>query len=58
MKKEYGDLSQEEAFYLILTHGFLHLLAWDHDTAERESAIWERQDAIKDCLLDVLKEVL
>ncbi len=55
MERLHGDLSREEAFCLMLAHGFLHLLAWDHDTAERESAMWERQDAIKDCLLDVLK---
>ena len=54
----HGDLPREEAFCLMLAHGFLHLLAWDHDTEERESAMWERQDAIKSRLLDALKGVL
>jgi probable rRNA maturation factor len=35
-----------DALCLLLAHGFLHLLAWDHDTPEREAAMFERQDAI------------
>ena len=45
----------EDALCLVLAHGFLHLLAWDHDTEERESAMWARQDAVKQRLLDVLR---
>ena len=48
-------LPPEDALCLVLAHGFLHLLAWDHDTEERESAMWARQDAVKQRLLDVLR---
>ena len=48
-------LPPEDALCLMLAHGFLHLLAWDHDTEERESAMWARQDAVKQRLLDVLR---
>lgn len=54
----HGDLSREEAFCLVLAHGFLHLLAWDHDTEERELAMWSRQDAMKTRLLDALRGAL
>ncbi len=40
-----------EALCLVLAHGFLHLLAWDHDTYESELAMWSRQDSIKEKLL-------
>jgi hypothetical protein len=38
----------------MLAHGFLHLLAWDHDTPEKERAMWERQDRIRESLAGVL----
>ena len=41
------DLSRSEAFCLMLAHGFLHLLAWDHDTPEKERTMWERQELLK-----------
>lgn len=36
---------------LVLAHGFLHLLAYDHDTPEREAEMWKLQDDIKEELL-------
>ncbi len=33
-------------FLLALIHGFLHLLAWDHDTEERETEMFAEQDAL------------
>lgn len=44
-------LSLQDAFCLVLAHGFLHLLAWDHDTPEKEEEMWERQSFLKDALL-------
>ncbi len=45
----------EEAFRremaLMLAHGFLHLLAWDHDTDERRSAMEALQSGIQKELL-------
>ena len=45
------ELSEKEALCLMLAHSFLHLMAWDHDTEEHESAMWARQDAIKTRLM-------
>ena len=33
-------------FLLALMHGFLHLLAWDHDTEDREAEMFSEQDAL------------
>ena len=45
-EREHG-LSRPEAFCLVLAHGFLHLLGWDHDTPEKERAMWERQELLR-----------
>ena len=50
------DLSETGRLCLLLAHSFLHLLAWDHDTEERQTAMWARQDALKARLLDALAE--
>lgn len=50
-------LSRPEALCLMLAHGFLHLLAHDHDTPEKETTMRERQDDIKNKLLKALGEV-
>lgn len=44
-----------DALCLMIAHSFLHLLAWDHDTEERQQAMWARQDDIKAKLLNSLK---
>ena len=46
--------SEEEALCLVLAHSFLHLLAWDHDTEERQAAMWARQERLRDRLLAAL----
>ena len=38
---------------LLVVHGLLHLLGYDHDDPEGERRMWERQDAI---LARVLRE--
>ena len=48
------ELPLDEALCLMLAHSFLHLLAWDHDTEERQTAMWARQDEIRARLLDAL----
>lgn len=35
-----------EDFLLILMHGFLHLLAWDHETEERDAQMTAEQEAL------------
>jgi probable rRNA maturation factor len=42
-KEEGKTLEQEIA--LLLVHGALHLLGYDHDEPEREAVMWRRQDA-------------
>jgi probable rRNA maturation factor len=46
VEKAHPSLSLNEALCLMLAHGFLHLLAWDHDTPEKEEAMWARQNAL------------
>ena len=48
------ELSEREAMCLMVAHSFLHLLGYDHDTEERESAMWSKQDEISRRLLEVL----
>ena len=50
-----GEPSDEAALCLMLAQSFLHLLAWDHDTDERQSAMWARQEALRDRLLAALR---
>lgn len=38
-----GKTVQEE-IALLLVHGALHLLGYDHDTTEKEAVMWKRQD--------------
>ena len=48
------ELSEREAMCLMVAHSFLHLLGYDHDTEEKESAMWSKQDEISRRLLEVL----
>jgi probable rRNA maturation factor len=41
-----------EEMALMVAHGFLHLLAWDHDTDERRTAMEAAQEKIRRALLD------
>ena len=36
---------------LIMFHALLHLLAWDHDTPEREKRMWNVQERFQDLFL-------
>ena len=49
------ELSQTEGICLMIAHSFLHLLGYDHDTEERQSAMWQKQDEITRRILEVLK---
>lgn len=51
-----GKEAYQSAMALMLAHGFLHLLAWDHDTPEREKAMEEMQERIRAALLTENKE--
>ncbi|GHS86331.1 hypothetical protein AGMMS49957_04290 [Synergistales bacterium] len=48
------DTPPLDALCLVLAHGFLHLLAMDHDTPEKEAEMWKRQDALAARLLAAL----
>ena len=54
----HSDLEFHEAMYLMIAHSFLHLLGWDHDTHEKESEMWQRQEIIKNKFLANNSEVL
>jgi len=45
-----------EEMALMIAHGFLHLLAWDHDTDERRTAMEAAQETIRRALLDAAAE--
>lgn len=34
--------------FLVMVHGALHLMGWDHDTDERERDMWREQSALAD----------
>jgi probable rRNA maturation factor len=36
----------EEELRLLIVHGVLHLLGYDHATVEEQKQMWERQNAI------------
>jgi probable rRNA maturation factor len=38
--------STEQELMLLIVHGVLHLMGYDHATPEDEARMWERQDAI------------
>jgi probable rRNA maturation factor len=38
--------STEQELRLLVVHGVLHLMGYDHATPEEEAQMWERQDAI------------
>ena len=49
------ELESNEAIYLMIAHSFLHLLGFDHDTDEKQVAMWETQNAIKDKILAAME---
>ena len=56
-EREHAPAARMEALCLVLAHGFLHLLGWDHDTPEKETAMWDRQELLKSKLLSAVEEV-
>ena len=38
--------SRDRGMLLVVHHGFLHLLGWDHDTSEKEARMWALQDRL------------
>ena len=57
-EREHAPMTRPEALCLVLAHGFLHLLGWDHDTPEKEEIMWERQEFLKSRLLGAVKRGL
>ena len=52
---EHASMARLEALCLVLAHGFLHLLGWDHDTPEKEKLMWERQESLKSKLQNAIE---
>ncbi|MDY4033623.1 MAG: rRNA maturation RNase YbeY [Pyramidobacter sp.] len=44
-------VSVESELALIVFHGMLHLLAWDHDTPEKQERMWGVQEHFRDLFL-------
>lgn len=49
--KRYGNTLEAE-LRLLVVHGTLHLLGYDHDTAERQASMWHTQGQILQSLGD------
>ena len=54
-ERMHAPMSRMEALCLVLGHGFLHLLGWDHDTPEKEELMWDRQELLKSRLLNAVE---
>ncbi|MGI6075342.1 MAG: rRNA maturation RNase YbeY [Pyramidobacter sp.] len=50
------DVSETSELALVIFHGMLHLLAWDHDTPEKESKMWAVQERFRDLFLSRIGE--
>jgi len=55
-EREHAPMARKEALCMVLAHGFLHLLGWNHDTPEKEESMWERQELLKSRLLNAIEE--
>jgi probable rRNA maturation factor len=44
--RDAGEGDYGAALALVTIHGALHLVGFDHDTEDRRSAMWSRQDAL------------
>ncbi|EHM12699.1 MULTISPECIES: rRNA maturation RNase YbeY [Jonquetella] len=44
--------SVQSELALLLAHGALHLIAWDHDTEERRAAMWAVQERYRQRILE------
>ena len=56
VEREHAPMARMEGLCLVLAHGFLHLLGWDHDTTDKELAMWDRQELLKSKLLNAIEE--
>ncbi len=55
VEKLHPELKLQDALYLMIAHSFLHLLGYDHDTEEKQIEMWEKQDDIKNKMLEAIK---
>ncbi len=53
--KEHGVAEESEAA-LVVFHGMLHLLAWDHDTQASQGKMWRVQEGFRDLFLRLLRD--
>ena len=55
VEKLHPELEIKDALYLMIAHSFLHLLGYDHDTEEKQIEMWEKQDEIKNKMLEAIR---
>ena len=55
VKELHPELSEREAISLMISHSFLHLLGYDHETEEEQSAMWAKQDEISRKILEAIQ---
>lgn len=54
VEKLHPELEIKDALYLMIAHSFLHLLGYDHDTEEKQIEMWEKQEVIKNKMLEAI----
>ena len=56
VKRLHSELDLSGGILLMISHSFLHLLGFDHDTEEKEKIMWQKQDEIKSKILSALRK--
>lgn len=51
-------VSEKSELALVIFHGMLHLLAWDHDTQEKQEKMWDVQEHFRDLFLQGLSGIV
>ena len=55
VEKLHPELEIKDAMYLMIAHSFLHLLGYDHETEEKQNEMWEKQEMIKNKMLEATR---
>lgn len=50
-----SHVEYEREVVLVLIHGILHLIGFDHDTGEKERLMWKEQEALRETYFDRIR---